>query len=339
MNRSMLIALVKSYYDAQKIRIEVGNRICANTRTKLGQAAGEKDEDVDNSLKKLIFEYERIADVLTSDNVRAKVKAITNSAGVITDVFEFDLIGYYTALLESENRLLKTLSDSVKQFPIWNAFMSDVKGCGPLMAAVIISYIDIEKATYPSSIYRFAGLDVVPVTTQRDYDPGVDKMEDALPMYEDDGSEHFVVEETKYEGRSRKSAHLVEHTYKDKEGNEKKRRGISFNPFLKTKLIGVLGTSFIKCGGKYREIYDDYKNRLNNRIDTKDFTKAHKHNMAIRYAVKRFLADLYIAWRTLEGLEVHEEYAAAKLGIIHSKPNCVGATVMDIIKEKQEVGA
>ena len=41
------------------------------------------------------------------------------------------------------------------------------------------------------------------------------------------------------------------------------------------------------------------------------------HNMAVRYAVKRFLADLYVAWRTLEGLPVATEYSVGKLGIVH----------------------
>jgi hypothetical protein len=46
-------------------------------------------------------------------------------------------------------------------------------------------------------------------------------------------------------------------------------------------------------------------------------TKAHINNMAIRYTVKRFLVDLYTAWRTLEGLHVADEYSKAKLGINH----------------------
>jgi hypothetical protein len=49
-------------------------------------------------------------------------------------------------------------------------------------------------------------------------------------------------------------------------------------------------------------------------------TKGHRHNMAIRYMVKEFLADLWTIWRTLEGLETKPRYAEAKLGIIHSKP-------------------
>lgn len=34
-----------------------------------------------------------------------------------------------------------------------------------------------------------------------------------------------------------------------------------FNPFLKTKMLKVLGDSFIKCNSPWRKFYDDYKHR------------------------------------------------------------------------------
>lgn len=43
----------------------------------------------------------------------------------------------------------------------------------------------------------------------------------------------------------------------------------------------------------------------------------HRKNMAIRYMVKVFLKDLWVAWRTLEGLPVTPDYAEAKLGLKH----------------------
>ena len=150
------------------------------------------------------------------------------------------------------------------------------------MAAVIISGFNIHKAEYPSSLWAYAGLDVV-----------------------------------NNKGRSRIKEHLVDQTYLDSEGKEQTKKGISFNPFMKTKLIGVLGTSFVKTNGKYREIYDNYKNRIKNMPAHSEKTKAHINNMAIRYTVKRFLVDLYTAWRTLEGLTVADEYSKAKLGIHH----------------------
>ena len=48
-----------------------------------------------------------------------------------------------------------------------------------------------------------------------------------------------------------------------------------------------------------------------------DKSDLHRNNMAIRYAVKQFLTDHYVAARTMEGLPVSPTYAEAKLGLIH----------------------
>ena len=119
------------------------------------------------------------------------------------------------------------------------------------------------------------------------------------------------------DGRSRKKEHLVDQTYTDKDGKVQTKKGISFNPFLKTKLIGVLGSSFVKTNGEYRDIYDNYKNRISNMPAHAEKSKGHLNNMAIRYTVKRFLVDLHRHWRTIEGLPVPSEYSEGKLGMKH----------------------
>jgi hypothetical protein len=79
-----------------------------------------------------------------------------------------------------------------------------------------------------------------------------------------------------------------------------------------------LATSFVRAGDNpYREIYDNYKNRLENNPKHEEKSKGHRHNMALRYMIKRFLVDLHKTWRALEGLSVSEEYSVAKLGIKH----------------------
>ena len=161
-------------------------------------------------------------------------------------------------------------------------------GVGPAMAGVIISEIDITKAEYPSSLHKYAGVDVA-----------------------GDG-----------QGRSRRAEHLEDSEYTDKEGKLQTKKGITFNPFLKTKLVGVLGSSFIKQSPdkcEYRKIYDDYKHRIENMDAHKEKSKGHRHNMAVRYMIKMFLIDLYNAWRKLEGLPVAPTYTEAKLGKVHGK--------------------
>lgn len=285
--RGTLRAMVKSFYDAQKLRIETGNRIVANVRVKMGQDPGAKTEEITDEgqalLKTILFEYKRLTDGLIKPSSRSISKAIEVQKGVITDLFEYELIGYYSRLLDSEEQLGKGIAHAVKLFPIWDVFLKNVKGCGPAMAAVCISELDPHKARHISSYWKYAGLDVA-----------------------GDGK-----------GRSRKKEHLVEVDYTNKDGEASKRVGITFNPFLKTKLVGVLGSCFLRSGGDYKLIYEGYKHRLECREEYKDDTKGHRHNMAIRYMIKMFLKDLWLEMRKIEGLPVTQDYAEAKLGLNH----------------------
>lgn len=279
--QTMLKAAVNGFYSMQSTRIKVGNAVVGNFKSKIGQEPSKSEDTLDADAKLLLSNlrasYKKITDGIVNMTPRKFKKD-----GLIDAYSEFSLVQQYVNLVDAEDAAFKQIEYSVKEFPIWKRFLEDVKGVGPTMAAVIIASFDIHKAEYPSSLWAYAGLDVV------------------------NGA-----------GRSRKKEHLVDQTYIDKDGKEQTKKGISFNPFLKTKLIGVLGGSFVKTNGVYRDIYDNYKHRITNMPAHAEKTKAHLNNMAIRYTVKRFLVDLYSAWRTIEGLPVAEEYSKAKLGIDH----------------------
>ena len=280
-DRENIKTMVRGFYDLQKLRMQMGNRVVGNFMAKLGQEPGESEDELSPDAKLILnnlrASYRRITDGVK----RVSIKNFKGDA-VIGDYADFILAQSYFDIEASETRGFNSLEKLLDDFPIYTEFLKDIRGVGPAMAGIIISEIDITKAEYPSSIHKYAGLDVV-----------------------------------KGEGRSRKKHHLEESTYIDKEGKEQKKMGITFNPFLKTKLIGVLGTSFLRSASEYREHYDNYKNRLENAPAHKEKTKGHRHNMAVRYMVKRFLIDLYVNWRTLEGLPVAKEYSEAKLGIVH----------------------
>ena len=70
---------------------------------------------------------------------------------------------------------------------------------------------------------------------------------------------------------------------------------------------------------KYRQVYDDYKHRIEHMDAHKEKSKGHRHNMAVRYMIKIFLIDLYNEWRRIEGLPVAPTYSEAKLGKVHGK--------------------
>lgn len=283
---SNIKTLVRGAYDVQKLRVMMGNRIVGNFKAKLGQEAGAPEDELDAEgkaiLARLRLSYRKITDGVTAFPTRKKFKGDE----VISEYTELVLVDRYLALETDEARHFKMLEAILDDYPIYSEFLSGVKGCGPALSGVIISEIDISAAKYASSLWAYAGLDVA-----------------------SDGR-----------GRSRKKEHLVERAYTDKDGKPATRVGITFNPFLKTKLVGVLASSFLRCGADntYAKIYYDYKHRIENHPTHIEKTKGHRHAMAMRYMIKRFLCDLYVAWRQIEGLEVLPDYHEGKLGHQHA---------------------
>jgi len=189
-----------------------------------------------------------------------------------------------------EKELEKDIMKNVSEHPLWVNFLSNVRGCGPIIAAVIITEFDIHKAPMVSNLISFAGLA-----------PGKDRKE--------------------------------------------KGKKCPYNQFLKSKLCGVFGKGLIMAKSiPYSGYYYDYKLRLQNserQIETgerlrkedkkkkeykgqttrdikwKDAYLGHIDQAAIRYMVKMFLKDLYVAWRELEGLEIRRPYEEEYLGRVH----------------------
>jgi hypothetical protein len=279
--------LVRGCYDIQKLRIQFGNRVCSTFKVKLGIKPSQK-ENADKDKKKILDAIRKDYKLLSQGASGVISLKRFKGCGIISDYTEYCLAHAFMGIEREEKEHFKLIGSGLKDIPIWKGWLKDVCGVGPAMGGVIISEIDIGKAQYPSSLHKYAGLDVT-----------------------ENG-----------QGRSRKKEHLAMVGYIDKNGEKQTRDGITFNPFLKTKLVGVLASSFIKQNPEncvYRKIYDDYKNRLENHPKHIGKTKGHRNNMAKRYMIKRFLIDLYTNWRKIEGLPVSEEYAVAKLGIVHRK--------------------
>lgn len=345
----ILRAMVRGAYDLQQLRMQSGLRLCANFRARLGlneddlKRGSDEPEEEDNTLdeveteeeaaeakskkdkkksaiKLIKAEYRRLADGITSEKGRMSMAKLdfTGSA-IIGSAAEFALVNSYIALEKQEAKQFRDLTDQLEEIPIYTTYLRDVTGVGPAMAGVLIAYLDPQRAKYISSFWAYGGLDVAKGT-----------------------------------GRSRRAEHLVERKYVDRNGVTKTKLGVTYNPFLKTKLMGVLGTSFLRSASEWRKPYDDYRHRLETdpkriKVTVNEWKKAHKaadpnllsmwspgriHTASTRYMVKMFLADLWVKWRTLEGLPVTDPYAIGKLGMPpHSGEPPHGP---DIIKDAAE---
>lgn len=284
-DRPLLRTAVISLYAMQKLRIQQGNRICAAFRYKLGLEPGEaeaENEEAEDLLQELRREYRRLTDGVKRVTRATKIA----ESPLITSHSELVLIEAYERQIEAEHAHEKIISNIINAEPIYTDYLANIRGCGVLMSGVILAYVDITKCNSVSALMKYAGLDVLPG-------------------------------ENGGEGRCRKAHHLEDKEYTNRDGEVVQTRGITFQPFLKTKLIGVLGTSFLRSGGHYKDIYDSYKHRLENHPAHQEKTKLHRHRMALRYMIKLFLEDLWRRWRALEGLPVRPSYYEEKLGKTH----------------------
>ncbi|BAG41479.1 hypothetical protein [Ralstonia phage phiRSL1] len=310
--------LTRGAYDIQQLRIATGLRVVAQFRDRFNvpepvtdvqldhattgearaaldaEAKEKADKQRDALLKQIRIHFDRVTDGIVATQ-RRKTYHFDDVFKDETDVWFME---NYMGILDQEQQAFKRLERALGKNGFYNDWLANVKGIGPAMAGVLISELDPYRAKYPSSFWKYSGLDVVTVV---------------------DPETHDIV---RTEGRRNFKHHLVESTYTDRDGKEQTKMGLSYNPWLKTKLLAVMAPSFLKCSHPvYSKMYYDYKLRQLNRPELKDnkAVKAIAHKRALRYVAKMFLRDLHTAWRTYEGLEVYPSYEEAKLGMTHGR--------------------
>jgi hypothetical protein len=218
-----------------------------------------------------------------------------------------------------EKEALKHIKTIVRAHPLWDAFLSNTRGIGEQSASVLLSTIDIHRANTVSAVWMYTGLGVVPHVTCSKC---------GHVSWHNKGVCQKVI-------KDKKTCGGITVPIGEEKGIQRPIPGekISYNKWLRTKLLGVIGANFIKLSSPYRKFYDDYKNRLVAKGWGK--SKKHVHNASIRYMMKMFLIDLYKAWRTLEKLPVREPYAVEYLGK-HAHPEAVVAVapLVDVPKKR-----
>jgi hypothetical protein len=301
-SKTTMSALVRGAYDTQALRIEMGGRLGAAFRAKLGIVALEDDEDAERVIDKLRESYRRLTDGVADNMKLPRAKGFKGDE-IISEYAELLLVRNYFELEKNEANQFKAIEKALDDFPIWTEYLEKTKGVGPAMGGIIVTYFDIHKATNVSKMWAYAGLDVAP-----------------------DGR-----------ARGKHKEHLVERTYTKKDGSEASRVGLTYEPWLRARLLGVLGGVMLKVGSPWRKSYDDYKNRILTdpariKCEAKDYQKtiaehdpravwtpARVHKAAIRYMIKMFLADLWLHWRKLEGLPVTLSYNEVRRGRAHGE--------------------
>lgn len=168
-------------------------------------------------------------------------------------------------------------------------WMRDIDGIGPIIAAGLLAYIDIHKATTAGCVWRFAGLD----PTQK-WEKGQKRpFNAALKTLCWKIGESFVKvkgKETDIYGKIYEQRKILEEEYNNSgQYKDQAAEYIKSFPAHAQKAIYLKGM----------------------------LPQGHLHSRAKRYAVKLFLAHLHEVWRRHEGLDVPAPYAIAILGHAH----------------------
>lgn len=233
----------------------------------------------------------------------------------------FDVVEY----LKSVKSTLKSTESAINyrlehkilpQFPIYNKFLKDIKGVGPVISAGILGYFNIQKAKYASCLFQYGGINPQIRKGKKSVEAkkltkNMDVVKEIKPNKDNPDKKTRYIIETNYPVRGDKSVSGYVNQY---------------NKDLKCILLEYLGSGLIKQKvERYTKIYYKFhvpkKDRNENyygiydvserlhrfkNVPWKDLPERQRHRAAIRKMVKQFLIDLYVEWRTVEGLPVND---------------------------------
>lgn len=374
--------LVSNLYDLQKMRIAVGNRVVQSFYIQMGIEPGSKKETGDEEslamIQKLKKEYDKVTELMIENKytIKKQLSKLPKNVSLdyIKNELDYKMIEQYVNIMESEEETTKILKKYVQMHPMWDRFFKDVKGCGEVMAANCIAYLDIDKARHVSSFWKYCGIDTVlerdengnalyvapdnhdnkyrrkavyedeygtiytgKVETTGEFDEngeviyfgtkGENLREipqtklvngEMVEVYENIETGEEYIGEVMQLRHGRRMGDTEMREYIDKDGNVQVKKSLTYNPTLKSTLLGVLSSCILKVGqrfgyNKYEECYRESRNRLDQSPKYADKSSAHKHKMSVRFMTKEFLRDLWVEWRAYEGYEVTEPYEVAYL--------------------------
>ena len=116
---------VRQYDDIQKVRISIGNRL-----KKKSDRNGGGDQKIPEAQKE---------------------------TWIIPDAQRAVLQAQYDMMLKMEEDTLKDITTFVKSHPLYTRYLSNIRGVGPIIAAVIIASYDIQNTRYVTSMWTWAG--------------------------------------------------------------------------------------------------------------------------------------------------------------------------------------
>lgn len=260
--------LTRSLNDITVNRIRTGNRLAASYMVRTGKVRPVSEENDDGrrvmmaglpeALESIQSElFKMVTHPLNSDGepikehwVIPKVRAFTPGK-FIGNYGELVLADLYAQQLRNEQVAEKNLQVILASHPLYENYLQHIPGIGPRTASAIISELNPFRAKTPSAYISYCGLDTVTVGIYTDKAgkkitiPAwrIDEMveEAGTDQLEVNGCPVVLVNQ----GRCKNKAHLKPVTMTNSDGETVSMLSLGYNLRLKTKLVGVLGESFL----------------------------------------------------------------------------------------------
>ncbi|HMF86786.1 MAG TPA: hypothetical protein VK575_01825 [Gemmatimonadaceae bacterium] len=271
---SELRLVYRLFEDAQRARIAHGERLRAFLQGRSFAGSGETCRDVEELLTEIQRGHAAGAPVLLE---RA-----------------------YARAADEEAMLAVELRGAVEGHPAWT-WLEQQRGIGHLLAARLLSRLDVVRATTPSAFWAYCGLATVPGTAYRCTECGLEagypngyrvnathqaragskECKGELSLVADQRSTRVAPRRTiaggraTYDAQARKSCYLI-------------------------------GVSLLRTRSDYRSYYDAERERLDEL--RAGWIPKRCHLSALRKMEKAFLRDLWLAWRKAVNLPVVQPY-------------------------------
>jgi len=206
----------------------------------------------------------------------------------------------YSRAADDERRAAEGLREIIERHPAW-PWISTVKGVGELLAARLLSRLDVARANTPSAFWAYCGLATIPGVAYRC--PRCE-LEVAYPTgYEPRGPHQMRAGARQCSGKLEQVADAHSTRVAPRRSVLGGRTGYDARARESCYLVGM---SMLRCGSEYRIFYDAERARL--AASRQGWTPKRCHLSALRKMEKTFLRDLWLAWRSAVDLPLVPPY-------------------------------
>jgi hypothetical protein len=250
---------------------------------------------------------ERLRAILQGRSPSHLVGSIDDADPVIKAIGEGETAGAprileraYSRAVDDEAAAADALSETIEQHPAW-PWLSSIRGIGHLLAARLLSRLDVTRAETPSAFWAYCGLGTIPGTS---YSCSRCRLEVAYPLGYQVPSAHRTLA-----GRKECSGELEKVSDRNPTRVAPRRSILggraSYDAQARISCY-LIGLSMLRCRSEYRSHYDTARASL--AVSRPGWTPKRRHLSALRRMEKTFLRDLWVAWRNAVNLAVVPPY-------------------------------